>query len=67
MKVTLDLTKVEWCEVANAVSSKANDVRRGRYGEPDPIDVFDPEEWANELDAAYNKIAAELDKEGIPY
>jgi len=66
-KITLDLTKSEWEEVANAVMNKANDIRRKRYGDKEPEDDFDPEEWAKELESAYAKITAELDKEGITY
>jgi hypothetical protein len=67
MKVTIDLTKGEWCELANAISSKASDIRRGRYGDRDEEEDFDPEEWAAELESAYQKVTVALDEEGIVY
>lgn len=67
MKVLIDLTLSEWCEVANAISSKASDVRRGRYGDRSEDDDFNPEEWADELDAAYKKVCAALDEVGVTY
>jgi NTP pyrophosphatase (non-canonical NTP hydrolase) len=66
VRITLLLTREEWCEVANAISSKAVQVERGDYGsalEEEGDDV----KWVATLNSAYAKIAKELDKKGVTY
>lgn len=64
--VSLILTEEEWCEVANAVSSKAVQVERGDYGSG-PEEEGDDVKWVATLNSAYAKIAKELDKKGVTY
>ena len=66
-KVTLDLTEGEWMELANAVNDKASDIRSNRYGGKDEEDYYDPDEWAEELESAYQKICKALDEKGLLY
>ena len=65
--ITLELNKSEWCELANAVSSKASDIRRKRYGERAEEENFNPDEWAEELERVYDQIAKKLDEQSLPY
>lgn len=62
----IGMTAEEWCEVANALSSKSARIARGEYGgsEENP---GDDKKWISTLDAAYEKITNELDKKGIRY
>lgn len=62
MKIELELTEEEWCELANALMTRAAQVDRiGDEGE------VDGQAWANTLRRTYRKIAAELDEHGIPH
>lgn len=65
VKIELELSESQWCELANAVGSKIALVRNNAYGELD--DDHDPEAWARELESVYNRIADELQKRGVPY
>ena len=66
VEVTVMLTEEEWCEVANAISSKAIQVERGDYGSG-PEEEGDDVKWVATLNSAYNKITKELDKKGVTY
>jgi hypothetical protein len=66
--IELNLTPSEWCELANAVSGKAIQVKRGDYGENDEWDDgFDKDAWAEELSGIYEKITKVLDERGVMY
>lgn len=67
IKLELVMTADEWCELVNAVGSKADLVENGDYGDPDPEDGYDPKAWAEELREVYRKVAAVLDKNKIVY
>ena len=59
----LILTGSQWTEVLEAISSKAAQVRDGRYGNaPDDIDT---ERWADDLDKVAKTIEAALEDQGI--
>lgn len=66
VSVTLKLTRSEWCELANALTSKAINVEKGDYDKDDDDDV-DTEAWATELRGAYTKVAEELTKAKVVY
>jgi hypothetical protein len=63
----ITLNASEWCELANAVAGKAAAVRLGNYGGRDPIDGFDPDAWAVELEGIYDKLSKVLEKNAIPF
>jgi len=63
--IKLTLTEEEWCELANALSSKALQVEEGRYGEEE--NPGDDAKWAATLWSAYEKVTPVLDKEGVVY
>lgn len=67
MKIELDLTESQWCELANAVASKATLVERGDYGDADPEDGFDPDAWAAELNGIYNIVSRVLCEKGVSH
>ena len=64
MIIELDLTESQWCELANAVSSKAHSVENGDY---DHEGECDNEEWAKELQATYDIVAKALEEKGVAY
>lgn len=57
VKIELELSEAEWLELIEALSTKARIVREGAYGEFDPLDGFDPEDWALQLEALHRKIS----------
>jgi hypothetical protein len=61
VKVELELTEEEWEDLIAAVASKARFVRDRHYGDFDPIDGFDPDDWARKLDELHNKLQDKLD------
>ncbi len=63
MKIELDLTEEEWTELVEAVASKAVLVRSGHYGDFDPLDGFDPDHWAAQLEALHRKLSDRLERE----
>lgn len=65
IKLELELTPSEWCELANAVGTKADRVENGTYVGDD--DWEDMKGWAKELRRIYKKVAAVLDKNKIVY
>lgn len=64
--IPLRLSDDEWCELANALETKIALIERGDYGDGEE-NKGDDETWIATLRAAYNKIADELQKRGIPY
>jgi hypothetical protein len=65
ISLTLELTADEWCELANAVGSKADLVENGDYGESD--EDVDVKEWAEQLRQVYRKVGAVLEKNKVTY
>ena len=61
VKVELELTEGEWDELVEAVASKALLVRNRHYGDFDPIDGFDPDDWARQLENLHNKLQDKLE------
>jgi hypothetical protein len=59
--VSVELEESEWEEVLAAVNSKAHLVRNRHYGDFDPIDGFDPDEWGSRLEEIYNKLQDKLE------
>lgn len=57
IKVELELTESEWMEVLEAIATKARFVREGAFGDFDPLDGFDPDEWASQLEGLYRKLS----------
>lgn len=62
MKIELDLTDEEWCELANSLTTRAIQVER-----LDDDEELDGEEWAKTLRRTYHKVAEKLDEYGIPH
>jgi uncharacterized membrane protein len=58
--VAASLVAAEWEEVLGAIASKIVAVRGGVYGEFDPVDGFDPEEWAKDLETIFRKLEEQL-------
>jgi hypothetical protein len=65
VEVILTLTESQWCELANAIATKIDRVRRCEYEDMD--DEHDPEAWVKELESIYNRVADELQKKGVTY
>lgn len=61
------LNASEWCELINAVHSKAVRVARGEYGDRDPFDKFNPQEWVKELMGIEQKLEKLLGDNDIPF
>lgn len=61
--IELTLTEEEWCELVNALISKAVQIEQGRYGGRE--DPEDDARWAAVLRSACDKIAAALDEKGV--
>lgn len=57
VKIELELSEAEWLELMEAIATKARIVREGAYGDFDPLDGFDPEDWALQLEALHRKIS----------
>lgn len=66
IKLELELTNSEWCELVNAVGTKATRVENGSYFDDD-ITREDLKQWAVELRRIYKKVTAILDKNKISY
>jgi hypothetical protein len=64
-QIKLNLTKVEWCEVANALESKIRLVQRGDYGEGDA--EGENEKWIEDMQGALRKLIKELHKNKISW
>lgn len=62
IKMELELTESEWLELLEALATKARIVRDGAFGDFDPLDGFDPEEWASQLEALYQKLTDLMEK-----
>jgi hypothetical protein len=67
IELTLKLTRDEWCELTNAVASKATLIERGDYGEANDEEEYDPHAWAQELWNIYYKVTPVLDEKGVTY
>lgn len=61
VKVELELTENEWDELVEAVASKARLVRDRHYGDFDPLDGFDPDDWARQLEELHLKLQDKLE------
>ena len=71
IKIEIELTESEWCELVNAVGSKYRQVLDGKYDDEGIEGLPDTEvkskEWAEELLGIHDKLVGLLDKEGITY
>lgn len=56
VRVELELSESDWEELIGAVASKALLVRGRHYGDFDPMDGFDPDEWATRLEVLHQKL-----------
>jgi len=63
--VTLALTKEQWIELREAVSSKATQVRSGSYGDGGEDPETDIEKWADELDEVGRRVDRALTDQGV--
>lgn len=66
VSVTLALTRNEWCELANALDTKAIGVESGEYGDGGLSDQGNVK-WISTLKSAYAKVSTVLDSKHISY
>lgn len=65
IEIKLALTEEEWAELANAVQSKLNLVRRGDYG--DGEEPGDNESWAATLGRVLEHVVGKIEEQGLAW
>jgi hypothetical protein len=63
--VQLALTREQWVELVEAISSKATQVRDGRYGSGEEEPRTDVKKWTDDLDALGKAVSDALTAAGI--